>query len=264
MMEKKRSEGKNSVDTKAGNIVKITSNIIGLGLFAVISIILFFIFHRLIYGLQILMYQRIGETLIGSSNIVVGILALVIGLDCFILDFLYKFTEERYPVFFYKYCFDTNSKIRINEDIWKKFKLVALGFIILGIGFVYFFFHEYISLSNRYIAASVASMFNNRQEYNYSDIKIVERLPRSSNESTVYRYEFPAGKELSNIGAFAGDTIKAIHARQKNLSIGLSKVSHQSSTKSQKLRSLIAYFIWLSSFFFIPLTLKKLLLKKKK
>lgn len=247
---------------RKSDILKATSGILALFLLFIVGSALFFIFHRIIYGLQRLLHQRAGETLIGSSNIVIGILALVIGLDFFIVDFLYKLSGKYYPGFYRNYYFDSDSELKINEKAFRKFKIVLVSVFVFGICVTYFFFNEYISLGDRYIAASSMSFIHNRQEYNYSDIEIWERRPRNSNESWVHKYKFPDGKELSNIGAFAGNTIKAIQAKQRNLGIRISDAYQQPSSQKQRSRSYIAYLIWISTFFFIPWTLRNLFKRK--
>ena len=248
----------NSADT-----TKTSSGIIALILVILVGCILFFLFHRIIYGLQRLLYQQSGETLIGCSNIVIGILALVISSDYFIVDSLYKIIGKRYPEFYRKYYFNPDSEFKINEKAFKKLKIALIGLFIFGIIASYFFFNEYISLGDKYIAVSSKSFVNNRQEYNYSEIQILERRPRNSNESWVVKYKFPDGKELSNIGAFAGDTIKAIQAKERSLNISISPVYQQPTSLKQKSRNFIAYLVWISTFFFIPWILRILFKRRR-
>ena len=137
------------------------------------------------------------------------------------------------------------------------------GVLIFGIITAYFFFNEYVSLGNKYIAASSMSLFNNRQEYSYSEIQIWRRPSRKQDGSWVYSYVFSNGKELSHIGAFDGTTIKQIQNAQI-ISGATPNIHTGGSVKQPNMRiKFISYLIWASMFLFIPWILKRLFNRKE-
>lgn len=227
-----------------------------------IGYLVYIIISRFFYGFQKFIYERQEEVVIGSNTAMIPGLLLVMSVSYFIIIVMLKIENTYFPRF-YKFINVKNSDFKINKKTLIKLNNFVIGLIPFSIFFMVLCFNGYIALGDNYIAASTIAIFNNRKEYGYSNIRLSKEIHRSgSTQSWTYIYEFPDGKELSNLGGiFGSDTqvIKKIQERQRQLGLSVSEVPARVPQKKQgTFFSLLYYLIFGSMFYFIPWTLKKL------
>lgn len=265
MMTKKQSQEDLAIRKKA-EVKQAMDLVFGLGSVLLVGSILFFMFYKIIYGLQKFLYQRPGENLIGSYTIAkIGISALVIGLIFFVIDFFCRLIGKFYPNFYARYWCNPNGNLQINEKAFKKFKIALGSIFICGVCATFFLFNEYISLGDTYIAASTPSFMHNRKQYEYSDVKIWKKLRRDPKYGWLYTYEFPDGKRISGeLTVDDAHLIKMIQTKQKELGLNIATVNiGPPSRQSKSSLESLSYLIKMSGFLFVPWILSKLFKRKK-
>ncbi|MFH1442178.1 MAG: hypothetical protein ABIH18_09095 [Candidatus Omnitrophota bacterium] len=229
----------------------------------IIGLLVYFTFDKIILFIQEYFFKNQGEMFFRENTIVMlGEFLLIVGIVYSLCLWVVSLEMKYWPWFVKTVSVEGKMKLDENKVIKVAGKLKKFLFILmpLGIFIVYLGINGYIALGNDYIAASRPSLFPNRKEYSYADIKIGrERQQNGSTYSWVFCYKFPDGK--TNMGGIEHDVklMKMIQSKQRELGF---KVSEQEDWTPTKKPNVFLQFILLSLFgstyFFITRFFSKL------
>lgn len=231
-----------------------------------IGAFVFIIISKSVHAIQKMLYQKPGEILIGAGIVTIPTLLLTICLTYLLALFLFNLMDKYLP-YFMKYI-DVEGAIKLDKKAVNKFakKLVVftIATIPLWILLIHVCINEYISIGSNYMVASSASIFQNRKDYRYSDVKFLEAVDQNNSvHPSTYIYEFSDGRTISDVDNDV-NIRRVIQAKQRELNLRVSTIGQWvPKRKAGIFLRTLSMLIFGSTYFVIAWLFSRLTKRKK-